>query len=226
MPMAAHVLTPPLREGDHLSPEEFLHRWDGMPDMNRAELIDGIVHMPSPVSDVHGDFQTRLSGWLWCYVSATPGCAMRADVTWRMAPNNVPQPDLALRILEECGGQSKVEGKYPVGAPELIAEISHTTSKRDTGAKLRLYERSGVREYLVVQPDQQEIVWRELVDGKYRELKADAGGLLRSRVFPGLWLDLAALWKCDFAGLAAAVQLGVATPEHHAFVLELARKKG
>ena len=225
MPMAVHLLTPPLREGDHLSPEEFLHRWDRMPDVNRAELIDGIVHMPSPVSLVHSNFQIRLGGWLICYVAATPGCDAGADGTWLMSSNNIAQPDLALRILEEFGGQSKVEGKYPVGAPELIVEISHTSSKRDTGAKLLLYERSGVREYLVVQPEQQLIVWRELVDGKYRELKADAGGFLRSRVFPGLWLDVAALWKCDFAGLAAAVQLGVATQEHQAFVLELARKK-
>ncbi len=82
---------------------------------------------------------------------------MRADVTWRMDPNNVPQPDLALRILAECGGQSKVEGKYPVGAPELIVEISHTTSHKDIGAKLRLHERSGVRQYLVVQPEQQRM---------------------------------------------------------------------
>ena len=75
---------------------------------------------------------------------------------------------------------------------------------------LRLYERSGVREYITVMPHEQEIVWRELVQGSYREIAPDADGLFRSRVFPGLWLDPAALWAGDLAGLAAAVQRGVA----------------
>ena len=137
MSMPASVLTPPLRDGERLTREEFLRRWDAMPDLKRAELIDGIVHMPSPVSDIHCDFHFRLNTWLGCYVTGTPGCAGGSNGTWLMSKENVPQPDLALKIRAEHGGQSRLEGEYPAGAPELIVEVSHTTSHRDSGTKLR-----------------------------------------------------------------------------------------
>ena len=177
--------------------------------------------MPSPLSNIHGDYHTRLSGWLIFYEQSTPGCVSSACGTWLMAKDDVPQPDLALRILAEHVGQSRLEGEYPAGAPELIIEVSHTTSARDLGVKLRLYERSGVREYLIVRPNKKQIIWHELFEGKYREMIAGEDGVLRSRVFPGLWLNPAALWKRDFSGLAAVVQQGTATPEHAEFVRRL-----
>jgi Uma2 family endonuclease len=223
--MAAPVLPPRLREGDRLTRDEFLRRWEQMPDLKRAELIDGIVHMPSPVSNPHSDYQFRMSSWVTYYVTLTPGCKAADAGTWLMSDDSAPQPDLALRIRPECGGQSRVEGEYLAGAPELIVEISYSSSSRDTGVKLRLYERSGVREYLTVRPRRQQLVWRELVDGKYREIAPDERGWLRSRIFPGLWLDPAALWADNLPGLAAAVQQGVATPEHADFVNRLAATK-
>lgn len=225
MPMAAAVLPPPLRDGDRLTREEFLRRWEAMPDVKWAELIDGVVHMPSPISDIHGDFHFRLSGWLFTYATATPGCMAATAGTWLMSGDSAPQPDLALRILPECGGQAHVEGAYPVGAPELIIEVSHTTGTRDTGAKLKLYERSGVREYIIVRPGSQRVTWRELAGGKYREITAEPDGLFRSRVFPGLWLDPAALWKRDLPQLAGAVARGAATAEHKRFLKQLAKGK-
>jgi Uma2 family endonuclease len=223
--MAAPHLPPLLRDGDRLTRDEFMRRWEQMPDLMRAELIDGIVYMPSPLSDIHGDFQIRVSYWLVFYTAATPGCKARASGTWLMSEDSAPQPDLALRIGAEYGGQSRMEGEYPAGAPELAVEISHTTSTRDKGAKLRLYERSGVLEYVTIRPRRQQIIWRELIDGKYREIPADQDGYLRSRVFPGLWLNPAALWADDPPALAATVQLGLATPEHAEFVERLARLK-
>ncbi|HUA61099.1 MAG TPA: Uma2 family endonuclease [Verrucomicrobiae bacterium] len=208
--MAAPNLPPPLRDGDRLTRDEFLRRWEEMPDLKRAELIDGVVYMPSPVSDFHDDFHTRMSFWLTSYAASTPSCRSGITGTWLMSPDSAPQPDLTLRLRPERGGQSRIEGKYAAGAPELIVEISHTTAAKDKGVKLRLYERSGVREYITVMPHEQEIVWRELVNGSYREIALDADGLFRSRVFPGLWLDPAALWAGDLAGLADAVQRGVA----------------
>jgi Uma2 family endonuclease len=146
-------------------------------------------------------------------------------MTWLMSKDGVPQPDLALKILPEHGGQSSVSGKYAAGAPELILEVGHSTFAKDSGPKLRLYERSGVREYVTLRPAKRQLTWRELVKGKYHEIEAGADGWLRSRVFPGLWLDPQALWNNDLPGLSAAVHRGVATEEHAAFLRELARRK-
>ena len=223
--MIAPVLTPPLREGERLTRDEFMRRWDAMPDLTRAELIDGIVHMPSPVSIVHGDFHVRLSWWLSSYAAVTRGCAACAAGTWLMSPDSAPQPDLAFRILPEYGGQSTIKGNYAAGAPELIIEVSHTTSARDAGVKLRLYERCGVREYVIVQPGKKHITWRELVNGKYRDIAPDADGLFRSRVFPGLWLNPSALWNNDLPGLAACVQQGAASGAHADFLHTLAANR-
>ena len=214
-----------LREGERLTRDEFMRRWEAMPDLKFAELIDGIVHMPSPLSNVHGDFHARVCVWLGNYVMVTPGCLLVTSVTWLMTDTSVPQPDLALKILAEYGGKSWMEGEYPGGAPELIVEISHTTGSRDSGVKQRLYERSGVREYLIVKTKKRQISWNELVEGKYREIQPGEDGLLRSRVFPGLWLNTTALWNCDYGGLYAGVQQGASIPEHAEFVDKLLRAK-
>ena len=142
-----------------------------------------------------------------------------------MSEDSAPQPDLALRIEQAFGGPSRIEGEYPAGAPELVVEISHTTSAKDMGAKLRLYERSGVLEYVTLRPRRQQVVWRELIDGRYVEIAPDKDGLLRSRIFPGLWLNPVAVWAGDVQALAATLQQGIATSEHAEFVAQLARAK-
>lgn len=225
MPSAARKLPPPLREGDRLTREEFMRRWEAMPDVFWAELIDGVVHVPSPVSLPHSSYHTNLGGWLWLYALATPGCAATTAGTWLMARDSAPQPHVALRILPEFGGQSRREGQYASGAPELAIEISHTTGARDSGIKRNLYERAGVREYLMVRPSAQTLTWLELVDHAYVNLEPDADGLMRSRVFPGLWLDPAALWQDAPNALRAAVEKGIQTPEHAAFVAELRERR-
>jgi Uma2 family endonuclease len=209
--MAAPVLPPLLRDGDRLTRDEFLRRWERLPELKRAELIDGVVYMPSPISYVHDNYHFRLNCWLGFYVMETPDCRGGNSGTWLMAPDSAPQPDLTLTRTSESGGQSRLEQGYSAGSPELIVEVSHTTTARDKGAKLRLYERSGVREYITVHPERPRIVWRELIDGKYSELPAGADGLVRSNVFPGLWLDPDALWAGDLARLAAAVRKGIAS---------------
>ncbi len=223
MSISAQVMPPLLREGDRLTREEFLRRWDAMPGLKRAELSNGVVHTPSPVSDVHNVYHFRLSYWLGVYATGTPGCEGGVAGTWLMANDSSPQPDLDLRILREYGGQSWIEGQYPAGAPELIIEISHTTSTRDSGEKLKLYERSGVREYLIVRPKSQRLIWRELVNGKYREIAPEPDGTLHSRTFPGLWLEPAALWQANLDGLAAVVRRGLESQEHAAFLAKLKR---
>jgi len=224
MPSAAVSLPPVLREGDHLTAKEFLYRWRSMPELKHAELIDGIVFMPSPVSKNHGRSHMSLSGWLWLYADLTPGCEAAAESTWVMGPGNVSQPDISLRILPERGGQSHDTGDYVGGAPELVVEVSGSSSSRDLGVKLELYRRAGVREYLTILLKPRQVIWRQLVRNRYKELTPEKDGLLRSRVFPGLWLDPAAVWDSK-RSLRTAVDLGTKAPEHAAFVCRLAPRR-
>jgi Uma2 family endonuclease len=226
MSLAAPVSPPPLRDGDRLASDEFMRRWEAMPDLKHAELIDGIVYMPSPVSNKHSDFHAPLAMWLGVYAAYTPGCRSGIEGTWIMGGRDVPSPDLALRILPEYGGQSRVEGEYSAGAPELVIEVAVSSRARDLGVKLRLYERTGVREYLVAVVSQAKLIWHERTAGGFQALEPDADGILRSRCFPGLWLDAAALWRHDQVRVLAVLQQGLTSPEHAAFVARLAGQKG
>jgi Uma2 family endonuclease len=231
MPLAASVSSPvlppdpPLLEGDSLTSVEFIRRWEEIPDLKYAELIDGIVYMPSPVSVGHQKFDSFLGGWLDGYATATPGCEPLSNGTWLMAENQVPQPDLAMRLLPEYGGQSRVEGLYPAGAPELIIEVSVSSRSRDFGVKKRLYERAEVREYLVVLPRNEELAGFSLTSSGFEPSAADSDGIFRSRYFPGLWLDVKALWDLDRLRRNLVLQQGLATPEHAEFVARLAAQK-
>jgi Uma2 family endonuclease len=194
---------------------EFLRRWEAMPSLKQAELIGGIVFMPSPVSVPHSDAHSEISSWLWLYKDLTPGCHTGIECTWVMGPEDVHQPDIFLRILPEYGGQSRVE---------LIVEVSGSSLSRDLGVKLDLYRRAGVREYLTVLLRPRQVTWRHLSRGRYREIEPGEGELLRSRVFPGLWLDPSALWNPK-RSLRRAVEEGTRSPEHAAFVRRLAAHK-
>ena len=225
MPLAAPVSTPPLIEGDSLTSSEFLRRWEEMPDVRRAELIDGIVYMPSPVSSGHARYESFFNAWLSFYAVTTPGCQPSMEGTWLMGDRQTPQPDVVLQVLPEYGGQSGIAGEYFAGAPELIVEVAVSSHARDFGAKKRLYERIGVREYLIAVPREELMVSFTLASGCFQPLKADAAGILRSACFPGLWLDIAALWRLDLPGMNSVLQQGLATPEHADFAAQLQSQK-
>jgi hypothetical protein len=225
MPLLTQLSTPPLLEGDSLTSDEFLSRWDAIPDLKRAELIDGIVYMPSPVSFRHQEFHMFLAGWLSNYACATPGCRPGMDGTWLMGERQVPQPDVTLCIRPELGGQSRVEGLYPAGGPEFVAEVAVSSRSRDFGAKKRLYERAGVLEYLIAVPVWQEISWFERNASGFQPAEPGTDGIFRSRCFPGLWLHIQSLWDLDLPGMNEVLRQGLATPEHAAFVARLAERK-
>src|SRR5689334_17143003 len=88
---------PPLQSGDRLDAAEFERRYDAMPDPTRAELIDGVVYMPPPVSDeFHAGPQFDLISWLGLYRLATPGVVGGGNGTLRLDLKNRPQPDAYL----------------------------------------------------------------------------------------------------------------------------------
>ncbi len=214
---ATLILPPPLREGDRLTREQFLLRWEAMPHLKHAELIDGVVHMPSPVSRTHSTHHGHLTGWLFTYGTHTPACELGVEGTWLMG-EDAPQPDISLRILPEYGGRSKEQGKFTTGAAELIVEVSSSSVALDLGPKLLLYQSAGVVEYITALIGQERVIWRQLVKGKYQEVAPDDDGILRSRVFPGLWLDPEALWKRDGLRLVETLERGIAAPQHADFV--------
>lgn len=213
----------PLEQGDHLTRDEFERRYDAMPDLKKAELIEGVVYLGSRVNWTrHAAPHFAICAWLGRYHARTPGTHGGVNGSCRLDLNNEPQPDAALIIDPACGGQVVLSSDgYIEGGPELVVEVASSSASLDMNAKLRVYERNGVREYVVWRVAQQQIDWFVLRDGQFEPLTPQANGSLRSEVFPGLWLDLAALLRGDMPRVLADVQQGVASPEHAAFVVRL-----
>ncbi len=213
---------PPLNAGDHLARAEFERRYLAMPQLKRAELIEGVVYMPSPVhfrkhSYPHGS----ILGWLTVYCASTPGVVLGDNATVRLDFENEVQPDALLRL--EQGGRSRVTSDdYIEGPPELIVEIAASSAAYDLYDKRRVYARNGVQEYIVAQAYEQQVDWFILREGVYESLAPDAAGILRSELFPGLWLQPQTLWDGDLAALLAALQQGLASPERAAWLAQRA----
>lgn len=214
---------PPLENGDRLSRVEFERRYDAMPGLKKAELIEGVVYVPSPVRlRRHGRPHAHLLGWLTHYEAETPGVLTADNASARLDLDNEPQPDALLMIDPDRGGQASVsEDDYVEGAPELVAEIASSRVSYDLGVKLQVYRRSGVREYVVWRVLDEAIDWFVLQEGRYDPLPLDDRGRYRSVTFPGLWLDPGALIRGDLASVLAGLREGLATAEHAAFATRL-----
>jgi Uma2 family endonuclease len=215
------LYVPALHNGDHLSRPEFERRYAAMPHVKKAELIEGVVFMPSPVSNPHSQSHSDLIGWLSYYRAFTPGIGSGDNGTLRLDLDNEPQPDAFLRILEMHGGQSRIDADgYVEGAPELVAEVAVSRVSIDMHQKLHVYRRNGVKEYVVWRVEDQAIDWFILRGGQFDPLPLTSG-LYQSETLLGLWLDPAALLAGDLARVFQVVQQGIASPERAAFVARL-----
>ena len=215
---------PPLENGDRLTQVEFEWRYLNSPQIQKAELIEGVVYVASPVRlRNHGRPHANIIGWLFVYASATPGVDLADNTTVRLDGDNQPQPDAMLRIEPEKGGNSWVsEDDYVEGAPELIAEVAASSVSYDLNDKLNAYRRNGVKEYLVWQMYENKLDWFVLQQGRYVTLKPDEEGIIRSQVFPGLWLSVSALCEGNRGELLTVLQTGLASQEHADFLASLA----
>ena len=224
-PIAPPVNIPPLENGDLLTRIEFERRYHAMPNVKKAELIEGIVYMASPVRITkHGQPHGCIIGWLIIYQASTPGVQVGDNVTTILDMDNEPQPDALLRI--EQGGSSRITADdYVEGAPELIVEIAASTASIDRHKKMQVYRRNGVQEYMIWRVEDRELDWFYLKDGEYLQRKKNSAGIICSQVFPGLWLDKGALLSGDLAKVLAGLQEGLASEEHQAFVASLAKIK-
>jgi len=157
---------PPLENGDRLNRYEFERRYNAMPHLKKAELIEGVVYMAAA---------------------------------------------LRFRSVE--------------GAPELVVEIAASSAAIDLGDKKRAYRRNGIQEYIVWQVFDQKVDWFYLEAGEYIPLPVDPDGVIRSRVFPGLWLAVEDLLTGNMVQVLAILQQGLASPDHAAFVQQGSTQK-
>ena len=214
---------PPLENGDQLPRAEFERRFDAMPELKKAELLEGIVYMGSPVRlHNHGQPHVRASAWLYLYRGRTPGVIVSDNVSIRLDDETMPQPDLCMLIDPARGGQARLsDDDYIEGGPELVVEVSASTVSLDLHTKLRVYRRNKVRECIAWRVLDRAIDWFVLRDGEYARLAPGPDGIYRSEAFPGLWLDPRVLFDDDLARMLEVSGLGLADPSHAAFAARL-----
>jgi len=200
-----------LENGDRLSREEFERRYTAS-QIKKAELIEGIVYVTAPLRFVpHGKPHSNIVTWLGTYQALVAVSGMELEVgiepTVRLDSDNEPQPDV---VLFRIGGNAVIDADgYIAGAPELIAEIAASTASYDLHSKKRIYEKNGVKEYIVWRTLDQQIDWFMLENGAYCQVEPDALGMIRSREFTELWLDVAGMLRHDMAAVLRGLQMGV-----------------
>src|SRR5262245_32656941 len=171
------VVVPELRAGDFLNRDEFLRRWEAMPELKRAELIRGVVYMPLPVGPIHGITETNVATWLGMYKVHTPGCAAGSNTTWLMLVGEAPQPDTCLWVLPEHGGRARKRRGRLEGAPEFLAEVCVSRTAYDLHQKLEVYQEAGVQEYLAVLMQEHEVRWHRLSRRRLKVVPAPVEGV-------------------------------------------------
>ncbi|MFQ3628001.1 MAG: Uma2 family endonuclease [Cyanobacteriota bacterium] len=215
------VLTiPPLENGDRLSRTEFERRYEAMPELKKAELVEGVVYMASPLRiKSHGEPHGNVVTWLGTYKAFTPEVILGIEPTVRLDPDNELQPDAVLFIPGQRASISRDD--YIEGAPELIVEIAASSAAIDLHDKKRGYRRNQVQEYLVWRTLEGQLDWFVLEAEEYRAIAPDEAGIIQSRVFPGLWLAVDALLAGDLSKVLSTLQAGLAIATHPDFVQRL-----
>jgi Uma2 family endonuclease len=198
-----------LENGDSLNREEFERRYTAS-KIKKAELIEGIVHVASPLRFTpHGKPHSNIITWLGTYQAAIAGLEVGIEPTVRLDNDNEPQPDA---VLFRVDGNARIDDDgYISGAPELIAEIAASTVSYDLHSKKRTYERSGVQEYIVWRTLDRQIDWFILENGKYSKLESDQSGIIHSQEFRGLWLNVNAILSNDMSAVLQTLQTGIST---------------
>ncbi len=198
------ITIPPLENGDHLSASEFLRRYEAMPAVKKAELIQGIVYMASPVRIAeHGEPDGIINTWLGTYAAHHGGVRHAINTTLLLGPDDTPQPD---GLLFRDGGSCRVDPSgYLCGPPELVVEIAASSVSRDAREKLVTYRRARIAEYLLWRVEDEVIEWFVLEQDEYRPLPIGESGIVESRTFPGLRLDVPAALRFEAGAVLAAL---------------------
>ena len=200
-PRPALPRIPALENGDRLTVGEFMRRYHAATGVRKAQLIEGFVHMPSPVNATH---HAKPDGiiqlWLGTYSLDHPELEVYPNATLILDGDNAVQPDAILCQPQRGGAVWLDDDGNLHGAPGLVCEIASTSASIDLHAKFQAYRRNGVAEYLVWIVQEKSVRWFLLEDGDCIQQK-EVVGTLASKKFPGLTLDVKALLKQDKAKL-------------------------
>jgi len=195
-----------LESGDHLTREDFHQRYSARPDIKKAELVEGVVYVASPVRfDRHAQPHGFVMAWLGAYVASEPGLLFGDNATVFLDERNEVQPD-AFLWRPEPGGPRLTEDGYVDGAPQLVVEIAASSVSYDLHEKMEAYRRNGVLEYVVWRTIDAAIDWFGLRDGTYVRIEPDADGTIESQQFPGLRLHVPSLLAGDLAAVLARLR--------------------
>jgi Uma2 family endonuclease len=216
---------PALEAGQRLDQPTFHERYEAMPEGTWAELVGGLVYMPSPVRSEHGEYDEVSALWTGIYRKSTRGVRGGRNSTVILDVSGECQPDGQLRIPQELAGQTRIVQGYIVGAPELLIEIARSSRHYDLNEKKSDYERAGALEYIVFELDPDRVHWFIRRADHFEDLSPGPDGIYRSECFPGLWLNPEAFYAEDLDRLVEVVEQGVRTPEHADFAARLAEAR-
>ena len=212
----------PFDNGDEMDQPTFHALYETTPEGFRAELIEGVVYFKMPVQLNHGRPQAKMATWISIYSAETPETDVGVAPTLKLGLTSEPEPDACLFLSPEGGGNCEIdEEDYLLGPPELVVEIANTTKATDLGRKKRDYERAGVKEYIVVMPSELKVIWFHRQKDRFVNLLPSSDGCIRSICFPGLWLKSDEVFSKSASAILRTLRLGLASPEHAAFVAKL-----
>lgn len=217
----------PLVDGDCLNAKEFLRRYLPIRRHFKAELINGLVSVDRGTrADLNDLTSSMIRSWLNSYALQTPGTQMDSDVMVMLGWNNVPQPNIVLRVPPECGGKSRTTSEKILSeAPELMVDFTTSHQTFDLRDRIRAFRESGVPEYLVWRSDERKLEWFCLERGKYALNLPNSNGVLASHFFPGLHLNLSALLNRSSTAVMATLRKSLQSGEHAAFVVRLEKRR-
>jgi Uma2 family endonuclease len=171
--------------------EDYLALPEGGP--RRYEVFDGELYMTPAPNTRHQEISGNLFGIVWHFLRSNPIgkiFAAPCDVILARTPLQVVEPDL---VFVSNARSAIVTEQNIQGIPDLLVEIlSPGTERRDRKEKFSLYERFGVPEYWIVDPESETLEVFRLSGGKYPSpLEFRKSGLLESPFLPGLSISLA-----------------------------------
>ena len=195
----------PLHSGDRLTRAEFHRRYLASPTTRKAELVEGVVYVTSPVSARHAEPHGWMIGWLVAFKARHPDIRLHDNATVYLDADNEVQPDACL-WREEPGGPRLNDDGYIEGAPQLVVEVAVSSASYDLHDKLHAYRRNRVREYVVWRVEDEVIDWFRWREGAYERVEPDERGVIESETFLGLRLHVAKLLAGDLAGVLAELE--------------------